>query len=510
LPVFWLCFLGRAQPGFAQESAPAVSAEQSTAPPGSAQSAAAAPQQSLPTSAASLPVMPALVLAPPASVRGDAVVDYNVNLTPRSAANYFWPLLDAIAINITMWSLPYALNVEWAQISPKYWANNFRTGMQWDDNEFEVNQFGHPYQGGLYFSAARVNGLTFWEAIPYTMFGSFMWEFFMETEQPSINDWMTTNWGGWFFGEVLFRLSNKILDDSRSGSTRLLKEVAAFAVNPVNGIDRLVSGQAWADGPAGKSFPLAMNLRVGADGIGLSTGTGWGKAFRAWIRFEYGDLYAKRTFDVPFEYFKVSAQIDVSNTIFGQGIDGTGVLLGQRFSMGHRNRDLFAWVLSYQYFTNASTKMFTRDASGVYQLGEMGTGPGWFGNWDLGAGFSLDTELDALAVPTGAITSPYAKFEANRTFNYGIGGSLKLEVSLRHKRFGRIYAQCDRYLYYVVDGARGVEHLGTLQLGAYANIYRGHGLGVTVIRYDRSSYYDDYPDLFDAFWTAQVHYELEF
>jgi hypothetical protein len=54
-----------------------------------------------------------------------------------------------------------------------------------------------------------------------------------------------------------------------------------------------------------------------------------------------------------------------------------------------------------------------------------------------------------------------------------------------------------------------VEHLGTLELGVYANIYRGHGLGVTAIHYDRTSSYDDYPDLSDAFWSGQIHYELE-
>jgi hypothetical protein len=362
----------------------------------------------------------------------------------------------------------------------------------------------------LYFSAARVNGLTFWESVPYVMFGSFTWEFFLETEQPATNDWMSTTWGGMFFGEALYRLSNLIIDESQSGAARFWREFAALAVNPVNGIDRLLTGQAWANGPAGKSVPLRTTLRIGADGIGLSSGTGWGKTFRAWMRIEYGDLYKDTTFSTPFDYFRFSLQFSVASTIFGQGFDGLGVLLGQRFSMGHSDVNLFAWVLSYQYFTNGTTKMLTRDTTDVYQLGEMGTGPGWFSKWKLGGGFSLETELDALLVPTGAITSPYAKYDANRAYNYGVGGAAKLLVNLRHERLGTLYASVERYLYSVVDGARGVEHLGTLQLGLYANIFRGHGLGVTAIRYDRHSNYDHYPDFSDAFWSGQVHYEIEF
>ncbi|HKU37814.1 MAG TPA: DUF3943 domain-containing protein [Polyangiales bacterium] len=447
---------------------------------------------------------------PPLVPALDLPVDYNSSFQPRNAGTYLWPAVDVIAINVTMWSLPWVLGVEWAQIGPDSWEHNLKSGLQWDDNEFEVNQFGHPYQGGLYFTAARMHGLNFWESVPYTLGGSLMWEYFMETEEPSTNDWMTTTWGGFFFGEALYRLSNNILDEAASGGERFWREFAAFAVNPVNGIDRLISGRAWANGPRGKTFPIDTTLRIGPDGLGLSSGTGWGKTFRLWVQIEYGDLYAKPEFDTPFEYFDFSAQLSFGEDILGQSFDGTGALLGTRFSMGKGNVDLFAWVLTYQYFTNGTTKMLTRDTSGVYQLGKMGTGPAWFGHWHLASGFSIDTELQLLFVPVGAITSPYAKFEANRAYNYGIGGSTRLEINLRHRRLGRVYAQMDRYLYYIVDGASGVEHLGVLQLGVYANVYRGHGLGFAAIRYDRNSYYHDYPDLFDAFWSGQAQYEVVF
>jgi len=414
------------------------------------------------------------------------------------------------AVNLVLWGVPYAAGSPFVQIDPSQWQNNFRVGPQWDDGEFEINQFAHPYQGGLYFSAARVNGLSFWEAAPYTLLGSCMWEFFLETEQPSVSDLWTTTWGGSFIGETLYRLSNAILDDSTSGSGRFFREFAALAVNPMNGLDRIVSGQAWADGPAGKKFPLRFDFRLGVDGLGLSEGKGWGKTVRARIRFDYGDLYAQPELNTPFEAFHFAVQLGASKSIFGQAIDGTGVLLGHRFGANAEHANLLAWVLTFEYSTNGTRKLRTRDSSGVYQLGEIGTGPGWFARWSLGSGFSLHSELDALAVPSGAVTSPYAKYEANRSYDYGLGGALKLELSLRHERFGRLYAQANQHLYYVADGARGTEYIGTVELGAYANLAGGHGLGLGAVHYDRSSHYDEYPNLKDRFWSGRVHYEVEF
>ena len=438
------------------------------------------------------------------------LADYNASSSTRNAGNYLWPLVGIIGVNLTYWAIPYASGSPFVKVSPSVWEEHFRSGPQWDDGEFEVNQLGHPYQGSMYYSAARVNGLSFWEAAPYTLAGSWMWEYFMETEQPSTSDFLTTTVGGTFLGESLYRLSNAIRNDSTSGGARFFREFAALAVNPVSGLDRLFTGKAWADGPAGKPVPLRMNLRVGVDGLGQPNGTGWGTTFRTRIRFDYGDPYAKSMVTTPFEVFHLAVQLSVSDTSFGQGLDGTAVLLGRRFSAGPSQASLLSWVMSFQYFTNGTAQLLTRESAGIYQLGELGTGLGWFARWGLGSGFSVHSELDALAVPSGAVTSPYAKYEVNRVYNYGLGGALKLEVSLRQERLGRLYARANGHLYAVVDGARGTDSVGDVQLGVYANLSHGHGLGFNATHYDRRSLYDNYPSVHDRFWSGAAHYELEF
>ena len=282
-----------------------------------------------------------------------------------------------------------------------------------------------------------------------------------------------------------------------------------MAVSPINGLSRVATGKAWKDGPAHKPVPLLADFRLGIDGLGLSEGTGWGTGVRASIRLDYGDAYAKPSLTVPFEVFDFAIQITGSNEFWGQGFDGSGVLMGEQLGEGGVNDNLLAWVLSYEYSTNASEKTFERDAEGTYQLGLIGTGPSWYGRWRLANDVVIDSKLAVLAVPTGVVTSPYAVYEVNRCYNFDAGGALKAEVNLRQKRLGRVYAEYDRYLYHVMNGSDGVDHVGMFKVGAYGNVYKGHGLGAAAIHYDRNSYYDDYADVDDSFWSAQAHYEYE-
>ena len=89
---------------------------------------------------------------------------------------------------------------------------NLRTEPVFDRDPFSINQIGHPYQGGIYFGAARSAGLSFWEALPYSIAGSALWEIAGETTLPSRNDQISTGFGGTFLGEPLFRLASRVLE----------------------------------------------------------------------------------------------------------------------------------------------------------------------------------------------------------------------------------------------------------------------------------------------------------
>ncbi len=115
----------------------------------------------------------------------------------REKKHYLYAGFQVVAINLVVWTYDVSvLKAGWARISLQSILNNFKYGFEWDDNSFKTNQNEHPFHGAMYFSSARSSGLDFWESMIYPFVGSFMWEFVMETNRPSANDFIMTPLGG--------------------------------------------------------------------------------------------------------------------------------------------------------------------------------------------------------------------------------------------------------------------------------------------------------------------------
>src|SRR5580765_3206866 len=131
-----------------------------------------------------------------------------------------------------------------AKITPKTWWVNMKRGWEWDLDDFSVNQIGHPYQGNNYFTSGRANGLNFWESAALTAFGSGTWEYFGETNQASLNDFINTTLGGIALGEMFHRTAWLVRDPTKSGKSRTRGEILATVLDPMTGVTRFISGDA--------------------------------------------------------------------------------------------------------------------------------------------------------------------------------------------------------------------------------------------------------------------------
>ncbi len=127
----------------------------------------------------------------------------------------------------------FILRADYAQISPESIYDNLTHCWVWDNDEFVVNQLGHPYQGSFYFAAGRANNFNFYESIGYALLGSVTWEYFAETERQSVNDLICTPFGGAALGEVFHRLYIEA-----SGA----KSIFAFIVSPMDALNSLITG----------------------------------------------------------------------------------------------------------------------------------------------------------------------------------------------------------------------------------------------------------------------------
>ncbi len=163
-----------------------------------------------------------------------------------------------------------------ALITPETWWTNMKRGWEWDLDDFSVNQIGHPYQGNNYFTTGRANGLNFWESAALTAFGSGTWEYFGETNQASLNDFINTTLGGIALGEMFHRTAWLVRDPTKSGKCRTRGEILATVLDPITGVTRFISGDSSrvTEKPADMvPSSLAANTSFGALWRGSNTDT---------------------------------------------------------------------------------------------------------------------------------------------------------------------------------------------------------------------------------------------
>ena len=266
----------------------------------------------------------------------------------------------------------YVLNEAYAQTTLKSIRRNFHKGYIWDNDNYYTNEMGHPYQGNLYFNAARSNGLNFWQSAPYALVGSVMWEYLGETEQPSINDIVTTTIAGSFMGEVTHRIARYFIDERERGASRFVREAAAALFNPVEGFHRLVSGRMWKVRPSTPSTHSAnddfFRLSVGDRYIANADNMGNGQ-HQTFLNFamECGDTPDDEPHFTPYDYFAVDGTFAIGK---GQhmvsDLSMTGRICSTPLYTGQNTKSELGL---YQYFYYNDIHL-PDDSRGVFPFGE--------------------------------------------------------------------------------------------------------------------------------------------
>lgn len=230
---------------------------------------------------------------------------------------HFWRAgAEVFGFNMALWSFDrFIQKGQFAYISWHTIKENFRVGFKWDNDMLGTNTFLHPYNGNLYFNAARSNGFSYWGSELFAIGGSAMWEMFMEREYPSTNDIIATPIGGAAIGEVLFRASDAVLDDRTSGHERFERELACFFLSPMRGLNRIFTGAAWKHSSTpGRLFgtpPFGMRISLGykmSAFEGRMKHMGYGGTLQ--IDMEYGDRFDVKS-KKPFDYFNVRGELQI-------------------------------------------------------------------------------------------------------------------------------------------------------------------------------------------------------
>lgn len=374
-----------------------------------------------------------------------------------------------VSTNFAVWGFDrFITHSEFAYISPSTIRANFRKGFVWDNDFFNTNLFLHPYNGGLYFNAARSNGMNYWQSFPYSIGGSLMWELFMEKEYPSLNDLISTSIGGSGLGEVTFRLSDLIIDERSSGMERFGREAATFLVSPARGLTRLISGKSWKrERSRGNRLPLIpVNgyLKMGYRNLYNYSSNRDDVSSMPFLNigFSYGNPYDEDN-DRPYDYFSASAYLNLSSS---QPIISRVKMIGMLYSDQLnfiKAKSKLTWGI-YQHFNYFES---TSDSNHVtlypYKLSEAASiGPGFLFKKSFGKYNHFYASAFLSGILLGSSQSDHYKVY-NRDYNLGSGFSTKLDLEWLLKERLSIRLKSEDYRIYTWLGADPTLNTGSTQ-----------------------------------------------
>ncbi|MGN1263153.1 MAG: DUF3943 domain-containing protein [Prevotella sp.] len=385
-------------------------------------------------------------------------------LAPGPRRRPWLAVAEVVGINVFVQSFDrFILNEEFAKINFKTIGHNFETGFVWDNDQFSTNLFAHPYHGGLYFNAARTNGMNFWESVPYAFGGSLMWETMGEIEPPAINDLIATTMGGVAIGEVTNRISSLVYDDSKRGFQRFAREFLGTVICPIRGLNRIISGDAWRVRHTGNRYhdyeklPVSLSLAAGyrylADDNALFRGE---TSPFVNVDLVYGDPFDESQ-NKPYDYFTADVTFNLaSNQPLISGIHLLGQLWSAPVYSANGMQAEFGFFQHFNYYDSQPVK----DGSSMvpFRISEAASvGPGIIYQFPATGSLSrLEQRIFGSAILLGGSLSDHYNI-IDRDYNMGSGFSAKVQTLMEFGSTAQFFIDADYYRIYTWKGYEGKD-----------------------------------------------------
>ena len=352
----------------------------------------------------------------------------------------------------------------------KTFVDNLTTAPTLDSDSFQMNQFGHPYQGSIYFGFARSAGLSYWQSLLYSIGGSELWETAGEVDPPSLNDHIASGIGGTFLGEPLFRMASLLLEGGGE-EPGFWRELGATLISPPTGINRFLFGKRFD-----KVFPshnpaTYTRLRLGVSLTARESDNGAAQTYdRQQATFDFLMEYGlpgqpNYTYDRPFDYFDFEIAVGNGKGAF-QNVMSRGLLYGTDYEWGNGYCGVWGVYGSYDYI---SPQIFRVSSTAI----SLGTTAQWW----LSSHVALQyTMLGGVGYGAGGtINGP-----GERNYRYGLTpqGLQAFRFIMGH----RIMVDMNMREYYISDSngstPSGHELIGRANAGLTVRLFGRHALGV--------------------------------
>jgi Domain of unknown function (DUF3943) len=374
--------------------------------------------------------------------------------------------------------------------------HNLHSSWVVDSDPFRTNQLGHPYQGSMYHGFARSAGLSYWESAAYTFAGSAFWEIAGERTPPSRNDQVASGIGGTFLGEVLFRLSNLVLE--HDNIPPFWRELGAAAVSPATGFNRLAFGDRFKTAFASHEPEYYSRLQIGFSGSARNdAGTSTTPLKRNEALVDYSIDYGLPgkpgyTYKRPFDYFSFQATASSANG--AENLMTRGLLIGSDYEAGANYRGVWGLYGSYDYIAPQTFRV----SSTALSLGT--TGQWWLSNSIAVQGTALGGIGYAAVGTTRSV--------AENDYHYGLapqalaalrlilGERASLDLTGREYFVSRVGA----------PSRGGHDNIARLDASLTFRVYQRHGISLRYLLNRRDAFYPDVGDSSQTRGTIGIFY----
>lgn len=391
-----------------------------------------------------------------------------------------------VIVNQTIWAynryVRTGVDREQFAVSWHSFFRNVEQGYVWDDNSFFVNHIYHPLQGSLHFTAARANNYNYWQSGLWAVAGSWMWEHASENNSPSTNDFVNSSLGGIAVGEVSFRLSTIVLDNTAHGGNRVMREIGGALIAPASGLNRLMSGEMFrTHANPGDRKPVAGFGEFRGGYRSLRDARGTPVSENAFLEFSmrYGDAFEART--RPFGYFDFGVVLNLGAGGDPVGsVDITGLLGGIATTSGSAQHR-FGFFQHFEYMINPA-----------WEFGQQGLGAGYLGRYPVGS-FEMRPTVHLTGIVLGAMRTDHTDYWV-RQYDHGVGGGTEVGVAFGGRN-APDYVTLTRADYFLrsVDGSASDHMIAMTRVQAWFPLGRRLAAGGDYLHYRAERRYRDFP-----------------
>ncbi len=373
---------------------------------------------------------------------------------------------------------------------------NLQSSWVADNDPFKINQFAHPYQGSMYHGFARSTGHDYWESAGYTFAGSVLWEIAGETTPPARNDQVASGIAGSFLGEPLFRMASLVLERGRMSPR--WREVAAAAIQPSLGFNRLVFGEEFGGVFPSHDPAYYSRLQIGGSGLTKNdpgTSTAHPRAeLMVDFSMDYG-LPGKPgyVYRRPFDYF--SFQATGSSGIGVENVMSRGLLFGRDYQHGDNVRGVWGLYGSYDYM-----------APQVFHLSSTALSLGTTGQWWMSKSNALQGTVLA---GMGYAAASSIRSVDDRDYHYGLAPQAMLALRWIYGDRASLDVTAREYYVSRVGGNRnGFDNIVRTDASLTWRVKDQHGVAIKYLFNRRDASFPDSGRRTQARGTLGLYYVL--